>query len=136
MSGTGGPRPGAGRPSKAVKFAGTIARAERQIADRLPQIIDRMLELADGVTVSETGRDGEVRIYTRPPDFKAAAYLIDRIAGKPGPAADSSESPGGLHVHLAPGAPPDLSGLSVEDLNHLRDVICKLRPGGGPGVAG
>jgi len=78
----GGARPGSGRKAKADKFAGTIARAERKIADRLPSIIDNMFELADGVTVQETDQDGSVRVYTRPPDYKACAYLIDRILGK------------------------------------------------------
>jgi hypothetical protein len=49
----------------------------------LPGIVDRMLELADGVTVQEPGPDGEPRIYSRPPDRDAAKYLIDRILGRP-----------------------------------------------------
>ena len=88
--GVGGPQPGAGRPRKVEKFARPIAAAERLIASRLvtnkdglPGIVDRMLELADGVTVQEPGPDGEQRIYTRPPDREAAKYLIDRILGKP-----------------------------------------------------
>lgn len=78
----GGARPGAGRKAKAEKFAGSISRAERKIADRLPTIIDRMFDLADGVTVQEVDEDGGIRVYTRPPDYKACAYLIDRILGK------------------------------------------------------
>ncbi|WZP01209.1 hypothetical protein EP7_005653 (plasmid) [Isosphaeraceae bacterium EP7] len=104
MSGTGGSRPGAGRPPKAEKFAGTIAKSERKIADRLPSIIDRMFELADGVVVAEAGKDGEVRVYTRPPDFKAGAYLIDRILGKPRVATDPEDSQAGLHVHITDAA--------------------------------
>lgn len=78
----GGSREGSGRQSKATKYAGTINRAERKIADKLPSIIDRMFELADGVTVQVVDMDGGVNIYTKPPDYKACAYLIDRILGK------------------------------------------------------
>lgn len=89
--GRGGTRPGAGRKRKAEKFAGTIARVETEIArrlmsgkDGLPGVVDAMLELALGVAVQETDREtGEVNVYERPPDYKAAAYLIDRILGKP-----------------------------------------------------
>jgi len=79
----GGKRPGAGRKRKTDVHGTAIVRAEKQIRDRLPEIIDRMLELANGVTVQETDKDGNENIYTRPPDYKAAAYLIDRIMGKP-----------------------------------------------------
>lgn len=83
MAGTGGARPGAGRPQKREKHAGPIARAEKRIADRLPEVVDRLLELANGVTVQETTPEGEERIYERPPDREAAKYLLDRIMGKP-----------------------------------------------------
>ena len=76
----GGARPGAGRKPKAEQFKVPIAKAEKRIADRLPQLIDNMMTLADGVRLvdDETGA-----VYQKPPDFKANAYLIDRIMGKP-----------------------------------------------------
>ena len=58
---------GPGRRKKADKFARPIARAEKQIADRLPELIDNMLALASG----------------DPPDRPANEYLINRILGKP-----------------------------------------------------
>lgn len=61
---TGNPN---GRPRKADKFARPIARAEKQIADHLPELIDNMLALASG----------------DPPDRAANEYLINRILGKP-----------------------------------------------------
>lgn len=48
MAGTGGRREGAGRPRKADKYAGAIAKAEKRIADQLPGLIDNMLHLAYG----------------------------------------------------------------------------------------
>lgn len=83
MAGTGGRRPGAGRKPKAEKYQTAIAKAEKRIADRLPELIDNLFALADGVTVQEMLPDGSTNVYTRPPDFKANAYLIDRIMGKP-----------------------------------------------------
>ncbi len=81
---SGGARPGAGRPRKREKFARPIARAEKQIADRLPMIVDRLLELAAGVLVQDVDQHtGEVRVYQAKPDRQAAEYLVNRILGKP-----------------------------------------------------
>ena len=72
-----------GRPRKLEKYAGPINLAEAKIAENLPRLIDKALELAEGVTVQEIDRKGEAQIYTRPPDREAIKYLIDRLAGKP-----------------------------------------------------
>lgn len=42
-----------------------------------------MFELGNGVAVQEIDKDGSINVYTRPPDYKALAYLIDRIMGRP-----------------------------------------------------
>lgn len=83
MAGKGGARPGAGRKRAADKYATAINQAERRIADRLPDLIDKLFELADGVTVMERDAHGREKVYDRPPDFKAASYLVDRVMGKP-----------------------------------------------------
>jgi hypothetical protein len=82
MAGTGGARPGAGRKRKADKFQGQIQKAEGMIADRLPWLIDKAMELAEGVTVQKPGLTGMV-VYQLPPDISAIKYLVDRIMGKP-----------------------------------------------------
>ncbi len=48
MAGTGGPRPGAGRKPKPEKYSGPINKAEKQIVDKLPQIVQEQLKLALG----------------------------------------------------------------------------------------
>lgn len=73
---------GPGRPKKADKYAGAIARAEKRIADRLPELIDNLFLLASGVLVEEDTPAG-VSIFKRPPDRAANEYLINRIMGKP-----------------------------------------------------
>lgn len=84
MAGTGGARPGAGRKRKADKFAAPIARAEGRIADRLPHLVDRMLELADGVLIEDLDEEtGVTNVYRRPPDRQAIEYLMNRIMGRP-----------------------------------------------------
>lgn len=90
-------KPGrSGRKPKAEKYARPIAAAEKRIADHLPFIIDRLFELAEGVTVQETGSDGKERIYTRAPDYRAASYLVDRLMGKPAQSIEAEVSgPGG-----------------------------------------
>jgi hypothetical protein len=75
---------GPGRPRKADKHAGAIAKAEKQIADRLPLLIEKMFELANGVTVTDVNIvTGETTVYEKPPDRAAIQYLVDRIMGKP-----------------------------------------------------
>lgn len=86
MSGKGGRRPGAGRKPKAfhrVINETPIQAAESKIRDRLPWLVDKMLELAEGVEVKEIDRKGNTRIYSTIPDRQAIEYLIDRIMGKP-----------------------------------------------------
>ncbi len=72
-----------GRPRKNEQYAGQVAKAEKRIADKLPELVDRMFELANGVTLQETDDDGITNIYTRPPERQAIEYLLNRIMGKP-----------------------------------------------------
>jgi hypothetical protein len=84
MGSNGGARPGAGRKPKDEKFKQPIAKAEKRIADRLPELIDNMFVLANGVLVEEINIvTGKPQIYRKPPDRAANQYLIDRIMGKP-----------------------------------------------------
>ena len=50
-NGHGGARQGAGRKQKKIKYAGRIAKAEKRIADRLVDLVDRAFELAEGVPI-------------------------------------------------------------------------------------
>lgn len=83
MAGRGGKRPGSGRPPKRVINESPIRAAERKIADRLPWLVDKLMELAEGIHEEKAIGDGAVMVYKRPPDRQAAEYLIDRIMGKP-----------------------------------------------------
>lgn len=83
MAGLGGARPGAGRKKKSDKFAGQIKKAENMIADRLPWLIEKAFELAEGVTVQKSTPVGGLVIYQEAPDLGAIKYLADRIMGKP-----------------------------------------------------
>lgn len=83
MGQNGGARPGAGRKPKAEKFKQPVAKAEKRIADRLPELIDLQFELAQGVWIEETTPLGHRKVYKRAPDREAGQYLINRIMGKP-----------------------------------------------------
>jgi hypothetical protein len=72
-----------GRPRKTDLYGGHIRAAEDQVADRLPHLMDNLFRLADGVTVQEEDREGNPRIYSRPPCRQSNEYLINRIMGKP-----------------------------------------------------
>jgi hypothetical protein len=97
----GGKRAGAGRPAgaKAKRHETRIAQAKERIAGKLPDLLDALFELAEGVTVQEV-KDGQTVVYTRPPDFKAASYLVDRVMGKPVQAVEAS-GPGGDPIPIA-----------------------------------
>lgn len=83
-SGHGGSRPGSGRKSRDEKFKLPIAKAEKRIADNLPMLIDKALELAQGVLVEDVNIVTMQRsVYQKPPDLGAIKYLVDRIMGKP-----------------------------------------------------
>lgn len=79
----GGARPGAGRKRGPDKFPTAFKQAEKRIAERLPKLIDSLFDLAEGVRVMETSITGAPVVYVKPPDFKAASYLVDRVMGKP-----------------------------------------------------
>ncbi len=101
----GGARPGAGRKPARERYSGAIIKLEKQIVEKLPTILDSLLELAHGVTVKEVGPDGKEKIYTRAPDFKAASYLVDRILGKPVTAIEAEvtgEGGGAVLLAFAP----------------------------------
>lgn len=110
-NGHGGKRPGAGRPSKAEKYATPIAATEDRIVGELPGLVANMLRLAKGGWWEEeieqqpaglvTIGSGEFESKVFPdkpdhelvvvkkkrrraaPDRAANQYLIDRILGKP-----------------------------------------------------
>ncbi|NOK59134.1 MAG: hypothetical protein GFH27_549283n406 [Chloroflexi bacterium AL-W] len=119
-NGHGGARPGAGRKAKTEKYESEINAAERVITDRLPQIIENMLMLADGgwekveeewkpasmVTIGSGEAEmpafpdkepSELVLISRKvthaaPDRAANQYLIDRILGKPTANVDTTVS--------------------------------------------
>ena len=85
MAGKGGARPGAGRKPKGIKrvtYSSPIKVAEAKIASKLPWLVDKLIELVEGVEIERVDRQGQRRIYSQPPDRQAAEYLIDRILGK------------------------------------------------------
>lgn len=82
MNTWGGARPSAGRKSKAEKHATAIEKAEGKVVDHLPALVDRMLLLGYGVRQTRKTPQGEEVVFTTPPNFRALAYLIDRILGK------------------------------------------------------
>ncbi len=97
----------AGRPRKADKFAGEIAKAEGRIAKKLVTYIENMEALADGIFVEEMTIEGKRIVYKRPPDRQANEYLINRIMGKPTERTEHS-------------FPKDPSEMSDDE---LRDII-------------
>jgi hypothetical protein len=120
---------GPGRRPKAIKFARPIARAEKQIADRLPELIDNLFVLASGgyerveeewqpaglvyVGSGEFARrafpelEPDVLVMVKRKssiadrDRQANEYLINRILGKPIERAEIAGANGGP-IQLVP----------------------------------
>ncbi len=92
----GGARPGAGRKPRDEKFKVPIAKAEKRIADKLTMLIDKALELAEGVFVEDFNIvTMQTTVYQKPPDLGAIKYLVDRIMGKPTERKELSGPDGG-----------------------------------------
>lgn len=62
--------------------AAMIATFRGKVYEWMPRLADLMYELANGITVQE-GQGDKVRVYQRPPDYRAISYLMDRVMGKP-----------------------------------------------------
>ena len=87
---------GPGRPRTRDKHAGAIAKAEKRIADNLPMLIDKALELAEGVLVEDINIvTMQKSVYQKPPDLGSIKYLVDRIMGKPTERQEISGQDGG-----------------------------------------
>ena len=78
MANTHGP----GSRNRKRKFVRPIATAEKRIADSLPRLVDRLVELANGITIQQEDSKGP-EVYTLLPNRQAAQYLVNRILGQP-----------------------------------------------------
>lgn len=106
----GGKRAGAGRKPKAEKFAPQIDRAEKRIADRLPELIDNQFalalgggirtesryELARGVLIEayeqdENGRIVKVKRQLFPDAAEDALVLVEKKEVELGPDRAANE---------------------------------------------
>lgn len=101
MNTWGGPRSGAGRKTKAERHATAIDQAEAKVCDHLPQLVDHMLKLAYGIKQTRKTPQGKVEVYDVPPNYKALAYLIDRIMGKATERQEIS-GPDGGNIEISP----------------------------------
>jgi hypothetical protein len=109
-----------GRPRKVDKYGGHIARAEDLIADRLPDLVENLFRLAEGVEVQKADRTGKPYVYSQPPDREANVYLINRILGKPKERIEHSGDDGGpLQAEV-------ISGASTHELNALSTLLARL----------
>jgi hypothetical protein len=112
MAGRGGRRPGAGRKPKGLRLAQhltPIQAAEGRICDKLPWLVDKLFELADGVYAEKQLANGVSLVYQQVPDRRSITYLIDRVLGK---AVERQESG-------APGAFTGLEDVPTPDLLKL-----------------
>jgi hypothetical protein len=111
MATHGGARPNSGRKKTRDVNESAVREAEKKIRDRLPQIIDNLLILADGVKVEETTAEGETAVYKKPPCRQTNEYLVNRILGKPTEKVESENS-GGMTVRVVYGTDGNTAPIS------------------------
>lgn len=127
-----------GRPRKADQNAGAVAKAERQIRDRLPSLIENLFILANGgyerveevwaradslykgsgadaVRMYPEAKDDELilvkrTVSTADRDLRANTYLVDRLLGKP------TERVHGRMLNITP---DQLAKMTDDDLDNL-----------------
>ena len=84
----GGYRPGAGRP-RGSKNKTTVIEAEARsllvnhILEKWKPIADTMISLALGKIKIVKIEGKYIRVYTRPPNFRAVKSIIETVIGKP-----------------------------------------------------
>jgi hypothetical protein len=59
-----------------------VLDTDRYIQERLPQLVECLINMAVGVAVEKVTEKGE-QVYTVPPNRLAAEYLINRALGRP-----------------------------------------------------
>lgn len=124
MNGHGGARTNAGRKPKAERFATKIAAAEKRIADRLPDLVDAMMDLALGVQVEKTDDEGNSRVYTSAPNQKAAEYCLNRILGRPA-AEDEAEKYQAVVEEIIGRVVGALEGVDPEIREQVKSQLAK-----------
>lgn len=83
----GGKRPGAGRPKGSLKEENKMRLMMKRmfvhaIDDRFEDIIQAKLDVALGHFYENTGADGTVRIYKKPPNPIMLEWIGDQIMGR------------------------------------------------------
>ena len=92
------------------------AATDQWITEKLPQLVESLINLAVGVRVDKETPDGNP-IYTQPPNRLAAEYLINRVLGKP----TERMLPGGVnaaHIEIDREL-KDLRNLTTDELIQL-----------------
>ena len=79
---TGKRHGGASRKNRPNKSKADLAAVINKIISQ-EERMGLAAELARGVTVEETDKKGEVKIYTKPPDIAALKFLEEYATGKP-----------------------------------------------------
>jgi len=81
----GGKRPGAGRKKAPHTIETELMRKKlvEKVNQEFEPILEGQIEKAKGLYYEKQMLDGQIRIYKKEPDNKAAEYLINQSIGKP-----------------------------------------------------
>lgn len=118
------------KKSAALNDLMEIPEVERAIKARLPLLIQKMFDLAEGVVMVETRTDSETgelvqRVYQCAPDRQALQYLIDNVIGKTPQRIELTGKAGGP-MEIIPWAPlthMEAAGLLPEGTQTVDGVI-------------
>jgi hypothetical protein len=98
----------------------------RTIILKQEKLLSALIDLAEGVQVEEIDREGNARVYQKPPDRQAAQWLLEKVHGKP---TVKTETKHDTHIsihHEVPRPDPDdverLESIALESkLKQLGD---------------
>lgn len=124
------------KKSADLKAAMEIPEVEEAIKARLPVLIQRMFDLAEGVIMVETRTDNETgelvqRIYQVAPDRQALQFLIENVIGKT-PQRVEMTGKGGGPMEVIPWAPltqMEAAGLLPEGGQVIEGVFSEVKDG-------
>ena len=70
------------RKRTAISQSTAVKKAELYVSRKLPKYLKKLEELAMGILIMKTDREGNEAVYAQAPDRAALEYLIDRGMGR------------------------------------------------------
>jgi len=101
------------KPRREISQATAVKKAELYVSRKLPKYIKKLEELAMGIMMVKTDREGNENVYAVGPDRAALEYLVDRGMGRAPQRFEIQAGDGGNQLPPA-WAPDELAEPPIE----------------------